>query len=452
MRIKKSVYWLGVLLLVSCFFSCKKYLDVKMDKTLVVPSTIQDLQGLLDDNHHMNVKTPAFNESSADDYFMTPETLGYGGEFEFETYTWQVKEQGHPNDWSTAYFVVFNANYCLEQLEGNAKTFANEQSWNNVKGSAHFFRGYIYLLLLWQHAKAYDPATADADLGITLRKNSDFNAPSVRASVNDCYKQIISDLTIAGQYLPIEPMHPMRPSLPAVYGALARCYLSMNKYDSAFKYADLCLSMKPDLLDYNSSEVNPVAMAPFKPFNKEVIFYSEQAPGYANRQTFLSYHDTLLYRSYAEDDLRKAVFYFENGAYHGFKGHYSGDQYRFFSGIGSSEIYLMRAESYARMGRTMESMNDLNRVLEHRWKTGTFIPLIAETPSEALDMILVERRKELTMRGLRWMDIKRLNKLGANISLKRVIEGQEYILPANDKRFALPIPDDIIRITGMPQN
>ena len=34
--------------------SCKKYLDKKSNNSLVVPSTLEDAQALLDDANHMN--------------------------------------------------------------------------------------------------------------------------------------------------------------------------------------------------------------------------------------------------------------------------------------------------------------------------------------------------------------------------------------------------------------
>jgi len=56
------------------------------------------------------------------------------------------------------------------------------------------------------------------------------------------------------------------------------------------------------------------------------------------------------------------------------------------------------------------------------------------------------------MRGLRWMDVKRLNREGRNISMRRFIDGKEYVLSPNDKRYALAIPEDIITFTGIQQN
>jgi hypothetical protein len=50
-----------------------------------------------------------------------------------------------------------------------------------------------------------------------------------------------------------------------------------------------------------------------------------------------------------------------------------------------------------------------------------YIPITAGSSDEASQLILQERRKELLFRGLRWIDIKRLNKEGAGIVLKRKV-------------------------------
>ena len=88
-----------------------------------------------------------------------------------------------------------------------------------------------------------------------------------------------------------------------------------------------------------------------------------------------------------------------------------------------------------------------------RWKTGTFTPLAAGSMQDALILILRERRKELVFRDLRWTDLKRLNKETAfQQTIKRKINGQEYILLPNDNRYALPIPQSVISISGIQQN
>ncbi|WP_343609398.1 RagB/SusD family nutrient uptake outer membrane protein [Chryseobacterium oranimense] len=112
----------------------------------------------------------------------------------------------------------------------------------------------------------------------------------------------------------------------------------------------------------------------------------------------------------------------------------------------------MAAECKIRLNRVEEGMNDLNNLLIKRWKTGTFVPITANSQAEALDIVLKERRKELLIRGLRWPDLKRYNRDGANITLTRTVKGQTYTLPPNDLRYAIAIPEDIITLSGMPQN
>lgn len=98
-------------------------------------------------------------------------------------------------------------------------------------------------------------------------------------------------------------------------------------------------------------------------------------------------------------------------------------------------------------------MQDLNALLAKRWKTGFFIPFSAGTADEALAIILQERRKELIFRGLRWSDLKRLNKEPRfAVTLKKTIGEKEYILPPNDNRYLFPIPSSVIEMTGIQQN
>jgi hypothetical protein len=53
---------------------------------------------------------------------------------------------------------------------------------------------------------------------------------------------------------------------------------------------------------------------------------------------------------------------------------------------------------------------------------------------------------------LRWMDLKRLNKIGANITITRTLNGKTYTLVPNSPRYAIELPPVVIGLTGMPQN
>lgn len=429
--------------------SCKKYLAAKSSKELVIPSTVEDLQSLLDNHLVINQKDPAAAEMSSDNYYLTTNDWENLSESERRIYIW---EKDHvfpiwPNQWSYAFQPLFIVNTVLNNVKN--VTSSNIDNLKNVEGQALFHRAKEFSHIAYIWSLAYDPATANTDLGIPLRLTSDFNEPSVRASVQETYDRILLDLKKAASLLPVTQIHVMRPSKAAAYGLLARVFLSMRLYDMAGKYADSALQLNDILLDYNT--VDPSPARPFPKFNPEVVFYTFAGnfPILSNSRAKI---DSNLYQSFEENDLRKLIFFRNNnnGTY-GFKGTYSGGTGG-FTGIANDEIYLIKAECLARDNKVEEAMNTLNALLIKRWKTGTFIPLSAANASEAINIILLERRKELIYRGLRWMDIKRLNKEGAGITLKRVLDGNVYILPPNDLRYALALPEDLLEISGIQQN
>lgn len=438
-----------------CFGACTKVLDEKSDTRLVIPTTVTDLQALLDDGVTMNTRrTPSFGEASADDYFLLQTGYNALTVNAQRSYIWTNRDYLWPNDWSAIYTPVYNANLCLEQLEGIAVTNANQAAWNNIKGSALFFRAYYFLQGAWVFAQSYDAASAGSDPGIAIRTQSDPNIPSVRASVKATYDQIVTDARTSIGYLPDNAQNFQRPCKAAAYGLLARTFLTMRMYDSAYKYADLFLQAKSTLIDYNNTaQVSASGTVSFQQLNNpETIFYTEMTVNYNSIQTTSALADTTLFNSYATNDMRKTVFFRANGNYRRFKGSYAGSGTLFFSGIATDEMYLVRAECAARANNITGAMADLNALMIKRWKTGTYVNMTSSSAADALSKVLVERRKELIFRGLRWPDIKRLNKENANITLTRILNGQTYTLAPNANAFALALPSDIVNITGMPQN
>jgi tetratricopeptide (TPR) repeat protein len=449
----KRTLFITLLIIVTILGGCKKYLDEKPDKKLAVISSLDELQGLLDYDPDMSFNDISACEVSADDYYVTSADWSARSETERRMYTWEKDYLFTPgyNDWSDTYYVAYCSNTVLDNISKIDKA-QDENRWNDIKGQALYHRAHAYLQALLTWSVAYDEQTANSDLGIPLRLNTDFNTSSNRANVEDSYNQVILDLKEALRLLPITAIHKICPCKPAAYALLARAYLSMRKYDEVGLYADSALQLNNSLMDYNDATIiNPSAALPIPRFNIEVL-----TDGRMTLPSILSSGkakiDSSLYASYDNNDLRKEIFFKSNnnGTY-GFKGSYSKTA-ALSSSITVDETYLMRAESFARSGKINEAMNDLNTLLIKRWKSGTFFPFSANNITDALNIILHERRKELIMRGLRWMDIKRLNKEGANISLTRIVNGVTYTLPPNDLRFALPIPEDIITLSGIQQN
>lgn len=449
-KIKSEV---AFLVIIFSFFSCNKYLDKKSDKRLVELSSLADLQAMLDNNDYMNAYTPGLGETSADDYFVLMTDYNTFVDFEKAAYTWGKGEYTYPNDWSYNYRGVYPANYCLDYVEKIPRDLKNAKEWDNVKGAALFFRAYRYLGLIWEYGKAYDESQSSSDLGIFLRLSSDPSEKSLRASVKECYNQIVTDAMESVNLLGTSE-HVMRPSKAAAFGLLARTYLSMRKYDSAFKYSNLTLQLRNELQNFNNpDDIDSMSMTPFKLFNREIIFFSTQSGNYFPKSASIALIDTVLYSSFKDNDLRKSTYFFDmqGNGYKTFKGNYnSSDFFTNFSGIATDEMYLIRSECYIRLSKMAEGLDDLNTLLKNRYAV-PFVPLVAADEQEALKLVLQERRKELIRRGIRWSDIKRLNKEGRAIVLTRVAD-RAYTLPPNDDRYALPLPRDIIELTGVEQN
>ncbi len=445
-----------IILFTSVFIlsSCEKFLDTKPDRALSTPSSITDMELLLDGYAEMNVQYPRYSEIASDDYFLLSNIWeSITNQTERNIYLWK-KDPNTDQDWNSAYKVIATTNIVLDGLEKISPVIAERDAYNNVLGSALFFRSYYFYSLAQLFAKPYSSQSAASDLGIPLRATSDFSVVSERASVQETYDRILSDFKQSATLLPTQAVVKSRPTKQAAYGAIARTYLVMAQYDSAAKYAALCLDIYDALIDYNT--LDSLVPAPIERFNEEVIFQllSNQALPLVNARAKI---DPTLYDSYHENDLRKKILFRKNiDETYQFKGDYNGTGFStgyVFAGVVTDEIYLILAECQARMGETGLAMNTLNTLLQNRWEAGTFTPYEITDQRVALALILGERRKELIRRGVRWTDLRRLkDDPDFAIIPQRIINGETFLLTPDSEGYVLQIPQTVINRTGIPQN
>ena len=451
----KSKNILFIFILAGPFCSCKKdWLDAKPDISLVIPAAIGDYQKVLDNSGVFNNIYAGLGEISSDDYYITDNSWqSLSSTPQKNAYIWATDIYQGDNsliDWPGPYQQVFNANIALEGIRNIVHNASNLADWNNVYASALFYRAFAFYNLAQLFTKPYDSATASSDLGIPLRLSSDVKQKVTRSSLKQSYEQIIADLLNAASLLPTTPLYKTRPSKPAAFALLARTYLAMAEYDKALLYSDSSLTLTNLLIDYNS--LNPSLGNPIPRLNNnnETIFHVRFLYSIFYPNTLIV--DSSLYRSYDSNDLRKIVFFKNNSGVPRYKGSYDHSLF-LFGGIATDELFLIRAECYARKGAIDLAMSDLNTLLKNRWITGTFIPFVAADATEALKIILTERRKELLFRGLRWSDLRRLNKDPRfAVSLSRLLNGQVATLIPNDSRYVLPIPQNEINIDNIQQN
>lgn len=266
------------------FVSCKKqdeWLDKKSSKTDVVPSTLDDFQALLDNEEIMNDYYPSLGLMGADNYTVSDASFNKINDQRVKNvYSWQPDIYNGSitisiNEWSNPYKIIAYSNIVLEGIEKIGINETNSKQWNNLRGSALFFRAFALYNLSQLFCKPFDAKTADSDLGIPIRLKSDLNILSVRSTIKQTYDQILKDLLEAESLLPDKGLYQTRPSKVAVSALLAKTYLLMENYESALKYSESALAINNTLIDFNTLTTSGTYSLPnYKLINTEILFFS----------------------------------------------------------------------------------------------------------------------------------------------------------------------------------
>ncbi|CAM4111785.1 SusD family protein [Pedobacter westerhofensis] len=458
----KHIY-ITLMLLLLAVCSCKKdFLEAKPSSGILTPNTLSELEGLLENTDVMNKCTPALSQMASDDYIFTnyENWSAANTATERNSYIWAKDIHGGANvvsDWASGYKGIFYCNNVLEILPRIAITPSNTLQYNTIKGWALFMRAYVLYDLVRNFCPAYDAGTASSDMGVPVPLEARVDKIVMRSSVKDTYGQILNDLMLSSRFLDTRtPVNNNRPCRAAAWALFSRIYLSMREYGKAELYADSTLALNSKLIDYNT--VSKTATSPFSINNEETIFstgaifqdYVITIPSSGN--TAVTVNPELI-SLYDQNDLRITAFFRLNAATGNLyvrRGYFF--QSTPFTGLATDEMYLIKAECLARRNNAEEALSWLNALLKNRFAPENFKPVAGVAQDALLQRILTERRKELVWRTLRWTDLKRLNKEGANITLKRVMNGATYTLPPNDPRYVFPIPDDEVALSGIQQN
>ncbi|OFX61123.1 MAG: hypothetical protein A2066_12535 [Bacteroidetes bacterium GWB2_41_8] len=441
-----------IMLLIPFMVACSEsFLEIKPDKKLVVPSTLNDLQGLLDFFDVHNANMPGMGELSSDDYYLLYDRWNtMSSPYMKNGYIWatEIWEGSTSIDWNNRYQQIFYANYVLEGLEKTDRT-DNQLNYDRMKGTALFYRAYAFYQVAQEFCAPYDKSKSNNGYGLPLRLTSDLNAKVGRSAIKETYEQIVADLLEAFKLLPENDPYKTRPVKAAASAMLSRVYLTMQEYDQALSYAEMTLAANYNLINFTTLKTS--AAYPMERFNSEVIFHSQMTQ-YTPLTSSRLLMDTTLYRSYASDDIRKAAWFKPATGGYTFKGSYCG-ALQIFNGLAIDECYLTKAECLARNGSVTEAISTLNKLLMTRYNTGTYKATTASSQQEALAIILKERRKELLFRGIRWTDLRRLNlEASTATTLYRNLNGTRYKLDPSSLNYTLPIADDVIQLSNMPQN
>jgi tetratricopeptide (TPR) repeat protein len=444
--------------------ACTGKLDLKPDSAIILPKTARDLELILDNTEIMN-HTPGLAHISADEYFIPSQQLwqSVGSPTARNAHIWAkdiYEGESNVKDWAGQYNTIFYCNNVLDILAHQDIT--NDAERKRLKGWALFARAYTFYSLLSIFAKPYDAATASADLGIPLKLNANIDEVEPRSSVQQSYDQLIADAkqSIGLLQQDIIKGKPNQPSKVAAYAFLARVFLSMRKYEQAEIYADQSLAIHAKLTDFNTLSKTGNAWTSSS-LSEELLYYSGGYPTYSAISIALNLNYGVsmeLINLYDKADLRLPIYFQVNkdGNYN-IKNINTHSSFP-FTGLATDEVLLIKAECLARRGQTEASMDIVNQIGVKRWNPNATTPakpypnMTASSPEMALEKVLTERRKALVWRSVRWIDLRRLNLEGRNITPTRKLGDQVYTLPPNSPLYVLPIPDDEIALSGVVQN
>lgn len=321
--------------------------------------------------------------------------------------------------WGRLYKHIASVNVILDKVE--EFTHDTEEDRNIIRGQSHFLRATYYYLLVNFYAKPYDPISAATDLGVPLKltpyvEDVDYK----RSSVDSVYKQIVSDLKLAINYLDgYEPTTVRRATKSAAQLFLSRVYCYMGQWDlvpalceavlarEKYQLKDLTVTKDTGWIDVKSPEIifsqgshttNFVFAGEYKKTGIAGYRISEGL-----RQIFAENNDkrwTIAVDTVEADGLisyipRKMRTSMPNEEFS-----FVSDNFTFRI----SEAYLNLAEALAMIGREGEARERLEKLMKTRIVD---LAPITESGENLIRLIRKERRREFAFEGQRWFDLRR---------------------------------------------
>lgn len=455
----KRINILFISALVITVLGCDGILDVQ-EKGKVIPQTVSDYDEMLNDHNK-------FSLSSVNAFYLSDEIkiyadevsrIPWGSELYVNGFLWKDHIYDDPNrndrDWNNFYSQIYIYNTVLaniDEAEGEDDILRKE-----TKGEALAQRAYAYFMLVNLYGKHYDESTYETDLGVPLHTAPDINAQKTRASVKEIYELIEGDLLQAAELLPEETDYSYHPSKAGAYGLLAKMYLFMGKWEEAKNYADMALQKNSFLYDYKNFDFIPDAPIyaglggyPRQGINNKEYIWEKKAadPFVYNVAVYMSDEHKELY----DQGDRRLYFRQIDSFVFGPNAHgpvLFTKEFYYTDGITTPELYLIRAESNARLGRVSDAIADLNTLREHRFNAGEFTPYTTDkTELEALELVLKGRRLELFYHPVRLFDLKRLNKDPRFAkTITHTFDGDTYTIEPGDHNYVIAIPKKVIAL------
>ncbi len=406
---------------------------------------------------------------------------------------WNIRSTSSESEavYAGLYNVISNCNFFLENVDAvkaNTVDDAKLSELDVLTGEIYTVRALCYSELIKLYCEAYNPATAEQQLGVVLRKHYSQPEKAERASLYDSYQFVLSDLDKAEEILDSDnDIYGNIYATKAKAEALrARVALYMQDWDSAVEYSTRLIDNK----NFALSSVNASTAIQYFPYmwstddSTEIIwriYLTPESYGGMLGSPFLGrntdgvnyYPDYVpaqwVLDLYDNSDLRYGTYFAmaQTAHPHGLAWpllvKYAGNS-SFISSYYLYEVsmpkpfrlaeqYLIRAEALCRQGQYSKASEDLTKLRGTRYESGKGVMTVSS--SNWLQSIADERVRELYMEGHRLQDLKRWgNEYNEGKGFKRtkqtnsLVEGSSIEKSIDDYMFVWPIPRHEVEAPG----
>ncbi len=460
----KKIYTTIFILCAFLISGCDDFLQEESRDEVKV-QTIQDFGELLLGSGYPDTGNPIFaclytmdDDLEVDEDMLRPND-DVGLLAHFACFTWQPdmwdKEVKMSEPYTPSYNRIMGCNAVLDGIDdalgGNYGNGEVERA--RVKAEALTVRAYFYFNLVNLFGKPYH--TDKTSPGVPLKLVSGLKEEGFeRATVEEVYNQIVSDLETASSLLENLPKTrgDFRINYPSVNIILSRVYLFMERWDDVVKAADKAIKSGGDLTDY--TKIQDTEGFYFTSYDHSEVEWIYGADNKSVGMAIMTPSKDLL-SQFDPDDRRFDLYFGMDDYYYTFvvKKQNSLNQALPANVLRTSEAYLNRAEAYAKAGKSAEALKDLNELRKNR--IIGYTPVTTADAQTLLEDIRLERRKELCFEEHRWFDLRRYGMPSISHKFKSKIgdNWKVYTLKENDPLYTLPIPQICIeRNPALEQN
>jgi hypothetical protein len=330
--------------------------------------------------------------------------------------------------WTLQYTSIDHFNNIIANVEE-----ASGEKFRHLKGQAYALRAFNYLNLVRQYQFTYAKDPTAKAVPVYITPTTPGTEPKPRATVQEIYDQILSDLGEAERLLPgYERSVKNRPDINVVYGLFARTYLTLEQWNLAAQYAAKARN------GYSIMTAQQYTEGFNEASNREWIWgHPQTRTQNLGGASYMSYIETTPYTTDAsgtnlyygynsiipdphfvalfdDNDIRKSLFEIATQPAEALYRHYRYKKFRnkypdhdgHIVLMRSSEMLLIEAESKARQHDVSGAVAALNELRRNRNLPDLSASSFSE--SQLIDEILLERRRELWGEGFRLYDILRL--------------------------------------------